>query len=102
MIEKFHGYDFSTLLSATGDECFQEIVPGSFINDTAVTRVILNIIQENNQEDISISAKGEDTTDHCRRGLHNYIKPVIMSYRRRPVFSIINHFLDSGFHRNDE
>jgi hypothetical protein len=25
-----------------------------------------------------------------------------MSYRRRPVSSIIKHFLDSGFHRNDE
>jgi len=36
------------------------------------------------------------------RPLHNYIKSAIMSYRRRPVSSIIKHFLDSGFHRNDE
>jgi hypothetical protein len=34
--------------------------------------------------------------------LHSHIKPAIMSYRRRPVSSIIKHFLDSGFHRNDE
>ncbi len=36
------------------------------------------------------------------RPLHNYIKPAIMSYRRRPVSSIIKHFLDAGFHRHDE
>jgi len=35
------------------------------------------------------------------RPLHNRIKPPILSYRRRPVSSIIKHFLDSGFHRND-
>jgi len=36
------------------------------------------------------------------RPLHNYIKSAIMSYRLRPVSSIIKHFLDSGFHLNDE
>ena len=34
--------------------------------------------------------------------LLNYIKPAVMSYRRKPVSSIIKHFLDSGLHRNDE
>jgi len=36
------------------------------------------------------------------RPLHNYTKPAIMSYRRKPVSGIIKYFLDSGFHRNDE